>query len=61
MKACEYCEFCKFPRSSDDNGGSCKCKLLKYKTINVSVCGGETPQWCPLQRSATTERKENER
>lgn len=45
---CEYCGYCRFPRSSDDNGGQCKCKLIKYKTIDVCVSGGETPSWCPL-------------
>ncbi len=45
---CEYCGYCRFPRSSDDNGGLCKCKLAKYKTIDVYVSGGETPSWCPM-------------
>lgn len=45
---CMNCEYCKFPRTSDDNNGACKCKLMKYKTIDVYVSGGETPEWCPL-------------
>ncbi len=47
--ACINCDHCKFPRSIDDNGGACKCKLMKYKTIDVYVSGGETPIWCPLK------------
>lgn len=45
---CEYCGYCRFPRTSDDNAGLCKCKLAKYKTIDVYVTGGETPHWCPM-------------
>lgn len=45
---CLYCDFCKFPRSPYDNGGACKCKKMKYKTIDVYVSGGQTPTWCPL-------------
>lgn len=48
MNKCETCKYCKFPRSPDDNGGACKCKLMRYKTIEVCVCGGEVPKWCPL-------------
>ena len=47
--SCEYCKYCRFPRSSNDNGGFCKCKLMKYKTIDVKVEDGkEKPEWCPL-------------
>lgn len=45
---CETCKFCAFPRTSDDNGGACKCKLLRRKTIDVLVVGGDAPAWCPL-------------
>lgn len=45
---CETCKFCAFPRTSDDNGGACKCKLLRCKTIDVLVVGGDAPAWCPL-------------
>ena len=50
IKPCERCGYCSFPRSADDNGGQCKCKLAKYKTIDVYVSGGETPLWCPLTK-----------
>ncbi len=46
---CEYCKYCRFPRSANDNNGSCKCKIMKNKTIDVYVSGGETPEWCPLK------------
>lgn len=58
MDKCENCNYCKFPRSSDDNGGSCKCKLMKYKTIDVYVGGGETPTWCPLKTLGVSENDE---
>lgn len=45
---CETCKFCTFPRTSNDNGGVCKCKLLRRKTIDVLVVGGDAPAWCPL-------------
>lgn len=45
---CETCKFCAFPRTSDDNGGACKCKLLRHKTIDVLVVNGAAPSWCPL-------------
>ena len=51
MMKCECCNYCRYPRSSDDNHGHCKCKLMKYKTIDVYVVGGETPNWCPLKKS----------
>ena len=47
--SCESCKYCQFPRTSDDNWGACKCKAMKSKTIDVSVCGGQTPEWCPLK------------
>ena len=43
MVECMNCGYCKFPRTADDNGGDCKCKLMKYKTIDVYVSGGDTP------------------
>lgn len=48
IQSCEDCKYCQFPRSTDDNWGLCKCKAMKRKTIDVYVCGGETPKWCPL-------------
>lgn len=48
MTRCENCKYCKYPRTSDDNGGACKCKIMKYKTIDVWVSLGEVPTWCPL-------------
>ena len=50
MMICMNCDFCKYPRTADDNGGACKCKLMKYKTIEVYVSGGETPEWCPFKK-----------
>lgn len=50
---CERCQYCKYPRTSDDNCGACKCKLMKFKTIDVYVGGGETPTWCPLLQAKT--------
>ena len=47
---CEYCNHCKYPRTYDDNGGNCKCKLMKYKTIDTYVIGGDAPEWCPLNK-----------
>lgn len=47
---CFTCKYCKYPRSADDNGGACKCKLAKYKTIEGYVEGGYTPDWCPRNR-----------
>ena len=52
---CERCQYCKFPRSENDNCGACKCKLMKYKTIDVFVCEGQAPEWCPLKRSIDDE------
>lgn len=45
---CESCGYCQYPRTAYDNGGLCKCKAMKRKTIDVYVGGGETPTWCPL-------------
>lgn len=50
MGSCLNCEYCKFPRTANDNGGACKCKIMRYKTIDVYVSGGESPAWCPLSR-----------
>ncbi len=47
---CETCNYCKYPRTSDDNGGACKCKLMKYKTIDIIVTGGGSPAWCPINK-----------
>ena len=46
---CERCDYCQYPRSRYDNGGACKCKAMKRKTIDVYVGGGERPDWCPLK------------
>lgn len=46
--SCAYCDYCRWPRTANDNGGACKCKIMKNKTIDVYVSGGETPVWCPL-------------
>lgn len=54
LSACYRCAYCKWPRTVDDNGGACKCKLMKYKTIDVYVSGGETPRWCPLNKNTET-------
>ena len=48
---CEYCGYCQYPRTADNNNGHYKCKLMKYKTIDVYVGGDETPDWCPLKES----------
>ena len=53
---CEYCKYCRYPRSANDNGGCCKGKLMKHKTIDVYVGGGETPKWCPLEKKELTEK-----
>ena len=58
MGECMTCKHCKFPRTTDDNGGACKCKIMKYKTIDVYVSGGETPEWCPLRNKERTPQKE---
>lgn len=47
---CETCNYCKYPRTADDNRGACKCKLMRYKTIDVIVTGGGSPAWCPLKK-----------
>jgi len=47
---CIICQYCRFPRSANDNNGSCKCKIMRNKTIEVYVSGGQTPQWCPLNK-----------
>lgn len=52
---CMYCDYCQYPRTADDNGGLCKCKAMKRKTIDVYVGGGETPEWCPLKEKAERE------
>lgn len=52
--SCLHCSHCQFPRSSDDNNGLCKCIAMKRKTIDVYVCGGETPEWCPLPKKGST-------
>lgn len=46
---CENCNYCQHPRTSEDNGGACKCRAMKRKTIDVMVSLGETPEWCPLK------------
>ena len=51
--ACESCTYCRYPRSANDNGGACKCKIMKNKTIDVYVSGGQTPLWCPLNTKAS--------
>ena len=51
---CVNCKHCRFPRTANDNGGNCKCKIMKNKTIDVYVSGGETPSWCPLKNSEET-------
>ena len=58
MNKCETCKYCKYPRTTDDNGGACKCKLMKYKTINIYVSGGETPSWCPLNTLTNRSKKQ---
>lgn len=45
---CETCNYCKYPRTPDDNNGECKCKLMQYKTIDIIVTGGGSPAWCPF-------------
>lgn len=47
---CETCNYCKYPRTTDDNNGTCKCKLMRYKTIDIIVTGGGSPAWCPLKK-----------
>lgn len=51
--SCLHCSHCQFPRSTDDNNGLCKCIAMKRKTIDVYVCGGETPEWCPLPKKGS--------
>ena len=51
MKTCQYCSYCQYPRTSNDNWGACKCKAMKRKTIDVSVAGGQVPEWCPLNKN----------
>lgn len=46
---CRNCNYCKYPRTTDDNGGACKCKPMKYKTIDILVESNASPVWCPLQ------------
>lgn len=55
MAECMRCAHCKFPRTADDNAGNCKCKLMKYKTIDALVCEGETPDWCPLNKRGSVQ------
>ncbi|MDE7191915.1 MAG: hypothetical protein K2O35_05570 [Clostridia bacterium] len=50
MPRCEMCDYCKYPRTTADNSGACKCKLMKYKTIDVIVTNGGSPAWCPLKK-----------
>ena len=62
---CETCDYCQWPRSSNDNWGACKCKAMQRKTIDVSVCGGQVPTWCPLKKEKASsvgsfEKLENE-
>lgn len=59
--SCQYCDYCQYPRTSDDNGGLCKCKAMKRKTIDAYVGGGETPAWCPLKEKAEREAADNGR
>ncbi len=47
---CETCNYCKYPRTPDDNNGACKCKLMQYKTIDIIVTGGGSPAWCPFKK-----------
>lgn len=54
---CEICAYCQYPRSANDNGGACKCKAMKRKTIDAYVGGGETPTWCPLKQKEKQEAK----
>lgn len=58
---CEQCGYCCFPRSDNDNGGACKCKIMKYKTIDIYVSGGETPIRCPLITKKQKEAYKNDR
>lgn len=60
MVTCEACRYCKYPHTSDDNRGACKCKLMQYKTIDVYVGGGQTPQWCPLNKLTAPEGNNND-
>lgn len=53
--SCAYCKYCRFPRTANDNGGACKCKAMKHKTIDVYVSGGETPSWCPQKEIEKTQ------
>ena len=48
MQKCLTCIYCQWPRSANDNNGSCKCKAMERKTIDVYVSGGNVPEWCPL-------------
>lgn len=46
MTICKNCNYCK-PRRK---GLPERCKLMKYKTIDVSVSIGQTPAWCPMKK-----------
>lgn len=46
---CENCRYCQYPRSSNE-WGYCKCKIMKYKPIDILVCERQIPSWCPLTK-----------
>ena len=52
---CVNCQYCRFSRSENDNGGSYKCKIMKNKTIDAYVCGEETPNGYPLKQKHSKE------
>ena len=60
MATCEACRYCKYPRTSDDNRGACKCKLMHIKPLMFMSAAGQAPQWCPLNKLTAPKGNKND-
>ena len=49
--SCETCRYCQTRYVAKIMDNTFKCRLLKYKTIDVPVLDGGCPVWCPLNKA----------
>lgn len=47
---CDECKYCQTRYVAKIMDNTFKCRLMKYKTIDVVVLGGGSPAWCPLKK-----------
>ena len=54
---CETCKYCQTRYVAKIMDNTFKCRLMKYKTIDVPVLGGGSPAWCPINKAVTPDIK----